>query len=245
MRRLLSCKDKDPYSILGVSSSASDDDIKKYYKRQAFLVHPDKNPTPGAEEAFKVLAHAFEIIGEPEKRKEYDSKRLETRMIEETWNEFSDLLNQLQEKMEEMANTIKCTNCNQRHRRIKADRPRYSARFCAPCKIMHAAREGDIWAESRMMGFLWHYYTCMDGAIYDITEWAACQGKNLKHLRANTHDVQYRIVSSSKKNQPPPEPAPSSSNAKLEDLLKNMYKKSSSATAPKQDCNKKKKNKRK
>jgi len=45
-----------------------------------------------------------------------------------------------------------------------------------------------------MFGFLWHYYACMDGGVYDITEWAACQADNLRHLRANTHVVQYRIV---------------------------------------------------
>lgn len=65
MKRLLACKGKDPYSILGVTSTCSDDDIKKYYKRQAVLVHPDKNNQPGAEEAFKILVHAFDIIGEP------------------------------------------------------------------------------------------------------------------------------------------------------------------------------------
>lgn len=65
MKRLLACKGKDPYNILGVTQDCTDEDIKKYYKRQAFLVHPDKNKQPGAEEAFKILAHAFEIIGEP------------------------------------------------------------------------------------------------------------------------------------------------------------------------------------
>lgn len=65
MKRLLACKGKDPYSILGVTPTCSDDDIKKYYKRQAFLVHPDKNSQAGAEEAFKILVHAFDIIGEP------------------------------------------------------------------------------------------------------------------------------------------------------------------------------------
>ena len=67
MKRLLACKGKDPYSILGVTPTCSDDDIKKYYKRQAFLVHPDKNSQPGAEEAFKILVHAFDLIGEPVK----------------------------------------------------------------------------------------------------------------------------------------------------------------------------------
>lgn len=72
MKRLLACKGKDPYSILGVTPTCTDDDIKRYYKRQAFLVHPDKNPQPGAEEAFKILVHAFDMIGEPERRASYD-----------------------------------------------------------------------------------------------------------------------------------------------------------------------------
>lgn len=72
MKRLLACKGKDPYSILGVVPTCTDDDIKRYYKRQAFLVHPDKNQQPGAEEAFKILVHAFDMIGEPERRASYD-----------------------------------------------------------------------------------------------------------------------------------------------------------------------------
>ncbi|KAK0094384.1 hypothetical protein PV326_011057 [Microctonus aethiopoides] len=190
MKRLLACKGKDPYSILGVTPTCSDDDIKKYYKRQAFLVHPDKNNQPGAEEAFKILVHAFDIIGEPERRQAFD----QTRQVEAAWGELSDLLSQLHRKMEQAANTIRCTNCGFRHKRIPTQRPCYAARFCAQCKIRHSAKEGDIWAESRVMGFLWHYYACMEGAVYDVTDWAACQAGNLKHLRANTHSVQYRIV---------------------------------------------------
>lgn len=53
------------YSILGVTKNCPDEVIKKYYKRQAVLVHPDKNNQPGAEEAFKILVHAFDLIGEP------------------------------------------------------------------------------------------------------------------------------------------------------------------------------------
>jgi len=50
---------------LGVTVDSSEDDIKKYYKRQAVLVHPDKNNQSGAEEAFKILIHAFNMIGDP------------------------------------------------------------------------------------------------------------------------------------------------------------------------------------
>lgn len=55
-------------SILGVTSACTDEEIKKYYKSQALLVHPDKNSQPGAEEAFKILVHAFDLIAEPVSR---------------------------------------------------------------------------------------------------------------------------------------------------------------------------------
>ncbi|XP_044578172.1 dnaJ homolog dnj-5 [Cotesia glomerata] len=235
MKRLLACKGKDPYSILGVTPTCSDDDIKKYYKRQAFLVHPDKNSQPGAEEAFKILVHAFDIIGEPERRQAFD----QSRQVEAAWGELSDLLSQLHRKMEQAANTIRCTNCGLRHKRIPTQRPCYAARFCSQCKIRHSAKEGDIWAESRVMGFLWHYYACMEGAVYDVTDWAACQAGNLKHLRANTHSVQYRIVL----GQRPSTQSPSSGNKKrqhmdsnptdadFEDFLNNLYTHNKSGTS--------------
>ena len=52
-------------SILGVRCDASDGEIKRYYRKQAVLVHPDKNQQPGAEESFKILGAAFELVGEP------------------------------------------------------------------------------------------------------------------------------------------------------------------------------------
>lgn len=52
-------------SILGVQSDCSQEQIRKHYKKIAVLVHPDKNKQPGAEEAFKILQRAFELIGEP------------------------------------------------------------------------------------------------------------------------------------------------------------------------------------
>ncbi|XP_042210928.1 dnaJ homolog dnj-5-like [Homarus americanus] len=224
MKRLLACKGKDPYSILGVTQECTDEDIKKYYKRQAFLVHPDKNKQPGAEEAFKILAHAFEIIGEPERRREYDARLAEEVQLEGAWGELASLLTRLQEKLDEAANTIRCTNCNKRHRRVKLPRPIYAARHCAECQIHHAAREGDIWAESTFLGLRWKYYACMEGAVYDISDWAACQSENLKHLQANTHSVQYRIVSGKKsppsKNNTPEFP----SDPDLEEFFNNLCK---------------------
>ncbi|XP_017769317.1 PREDICTED: dnaJ homolog dnj-5 [Nicrophorus vespilloides] len=203
MKRLLACKGKDPYSILGVTPMCTDADIKNYYKKQAKLVHPDKNQQPGAEEAFKILVHAFDMIGEPERRAAYDRGVAESAHAKQAMTELTELLVQLQQKVEAAANTIRCSACGLRHKRIKVDRPCYAARNCATCKIHHSAKEGDIWAEARCFGFLWHYYACMDGGVYDITEWAACQKDSLKHLKPDTHNVQYRIALGKQNSSPP------------------------------------------
>lgn len=232
MKRLLACKGKDPYSILGVTPTCTDDDIKKYYKRQAFLVHPDKNQQPGAEEAFKILVHAFDMIGEPERRASYDRGVMESAQVVQAWSELNELLQQLQQKVEAAANTIRCSACGLKHKRIKVDRPSYAARNCNSCKIHHSAREGDIWAEARVFGFLWHYYACMEGAVYDITEWAGCQKESLKHLKPDSHQVQYRIALGKQNNQPrrhsgSPRSAGAAAGADhrpdLENLLNSLY----------------------
>lgn len=64
---------RDYYEILGVDRSASQDEIKKAYRKIAIKYHPDKNPDdPTAEEKFKEAAEAYEALGNPEKRQRYD-----------------------------------------------------------------------------------------------------------------------------------------------------------------------------
>lgn len=64
---------RDYYDILGVSKSASADDIKKAYRKLAIKYHPDKNPDDKeAEEKFKEAAEAYEVLSNPEKRQRYD-----------------------------------------------------------------------------------------------------------------------------------------------------------------------------
>jgi molecular chaperone DnaJ len=64
---------KDLYQVLGVSRSASQDEIKKAYRKLAIQYHPDKNPgNKEAEEKFKEVAEAYAILSDPEKRARYD-----------------------------------------------------------------------------------------------------------------------------------------------------------------------------
>lgn len=64
---------RDYYEILGVNRDASDDDIKKAYRKLAMQHHPDRNPdNPKAEETFKEAKEAYEILSDPDKRASYD-----------------------------------------------------------------------------------------------------------------------------------------------------------------------------
>lgn len=63
---------KDFYKILGVAKGASDDEIKKAYRKLALKYHPDKNKSAGAEEKFKEVAEAYEILSDKKKRDIYD-----------------------------------------------------------------------------------------------------------------------------------------------------------------------------
>ncbi len=61
------------YQVLGVSRDASDEDIKKAYRKLVFAHHPDRNPhKTNADERIREINAAYEIVGDPEKRKSYD-----------------------------------------------------------------------------------------------------------------------------------------------------------------------------
>lgn len=63
---------RDYYEVLGVTKDASPEDIKKAYRKLARQYHPDVNPDKDAEEKFKEVRQAFDVLSDPEKRAQYD-----------------------------------------------------------------------------------------------------------------------------------------------------------------------------
>merc|ERR1739848_870406 len=63
---------KDYYRILGVARGASEDEIKKAYRKLALKYHPDKNQTAGAEEKFKEIGEAYDVLSDKKKKEVYD-----------------------------------------------------------------------------------------------------------------------------------------------------------------------------
>jgi curved DNA-binding protein len=86
---------KDYYKILGVEKSATKEEISKAFRKLAVKYHPDKNPNnKAAEEKFKEITEAHEVLADPEKRKKYDTLGANWNQYQSTGRGFEDFFSQ-------------------------------------------------------------------------------------------------------------------------------------------------------
>jgi curved DNA-binding protein len=74
---------RDYYDVLGVARNASSEDIQRTYRKLAREYHPDVNKDPGAEERFKEVAEAYDVLSDPDTRRRYDAFGHDFRQVPE------------------------------------------------------------------------------------------------------------------------------------------------------------------
>uniref|UniRef100_A0A6B2LGK1 J domain-containing protein n=1 Tax=Arcella intermedia TaxID=1963864 RepID=A0A6B2LGK1_9EUKA len=76
-------KSSDYYEVMSITRTFTGEELKKSYRKYALLVHPDKNPSPKSEEAFKLLTTAYTCLSDPYTRYKYDHEGLQEQLQQE------------------------------------------------------------------------------------------------------------------------------------------------------------------
>jgi len=189
---LLSCENNDNhYKTLLVDETASQDEIRKNYKRFALLVHPDKCLSNDAEKATKILNAAQDVLGNPIERQEYDRQKV---LPEESANYKPNFIQR-----------FPCKKCGREHLIIKVERIPESGRYCGKCDNYHKANPGDVWIERSL--WIKKLYLCVGNTyfrpeIYRFESWERCHSEQFDNYPANSHRVFAKLVQTGHRKRP-------------------------------------------
>ena len=79
---------RDYYEVLGIARSATDEEIKRAFRKLAFKYHPDRNQEDGATEKFKEINEAYEVLSNPEKRAAYNARQASYAQAQATYKPY-------------------------------------------------------------------------------------------------------------------------------------------------------------
>ncbi|KAH8974827.1 hypothetical protein BDL97_01G122400 [Sphagnum fallax] len=217
--RVLDCKDH--YTVLGFVRFDSFDlaDLKREYRKKAMLVHPDKNGgNEKAEEAFKRLQNAYEVLLDGVKRRCYDDELRREEVLKNFHQHHHGFHVNARDRPSECgcqhskdegnedipadSRRISCRKCGDSHMWISTERNKLRARWCQECQDYHQAKDGDGWVEQCGQPFFFGIFqkvesplafACADGMVYNVTEWVHCQGLKCP---PNTHKPTFHVSTS-------------------------------------------------
>ncbi|PAA74617.1 hypothetical protein BOX15_Mlig018394g1 [Macrostomum lignano] len=87
---------------------------------------------------------------------------------------------------------LPCARCSGRHLWLPTDLSPQAARYCSACRVRHPAQDGDLWAESRLLGLRRVFLACQDGRVCQVNELARCQAELFAKLQPDCHRCQLR-----------------------------------------------------
>jgi hypothetical protein len=166
----------DYYELLGVHRSASDAEIKRAYRRLSFQYHPDKNDSPQAEELYKHINAAYDVLGDPEKRRSYDLRGV---------YQF-DIQSEEQQQRRHR---------DPRYRRPRQSPPRTQSDKYTPLEVMAICMKYLVWVNR--LGFVVAFLYALDYYLpYTISE-ETVSGYNAVYRNSGRYTESYFVLSTS------------------------------------------------
>uniref|UniRef100_A0A7N0UQ28 J domain-containing protein n=1 Tax=Kalanchoe fedtschenkoi TaxID=63787 RepID=A0A7N0UQ28_KALFE len=199
IKRISSCKNH--YEALGILRHKKIDImlLKKEYRKKVMLVHPDKNMGSAlANESFKKLQCAYEVLSDPMKKRDYDEQLRKEESKSVLCSPRGASHQVTREYYSEDSRRIQCTKCGNSHIWVCTNRSKVNARWCKDCCQYHQAKDGDGWVEYKgSLVFdmpqkmeIPRAFVCAESKIFDVSEWAICQGMA---CRPNTHRPSFHV----------------------------------------------------